>query len=59
MWFIRDSKAHLRGKDLGQVASLPVQDRLGDFWIPQRGIFMVGSSAFEPFDPATHLGAEH
>jgi hypothetical protein len=58
VWFIRDSKAHLRGRDLGHVASLPVQDRLGDFWIPQRGIFMVGSSLFEPFNPATHLGAE-
>ncbi|MDQ0757115.1 hypothetical protein [Arthrobacter sp. B3I4] len=48
MWFVQGSKAHLRGKDLGQVASLPVQDRLGDFWIPQRGIFMIGSSVFEP-----------
>ncbi|KRE77399.1 hypothetical protein [Arthrobacter sp. Soil763] len=59
MWFVRGSKAHLRGHSLGQAAALPAQDRLGDFWIPQRGIFMIGSSVFEPFDPATHLGAEH
>ena len=58
MWFIRDSTAHLRGHSLGQASALPVQDRLGDFWIPQRGIFMIGSSVFEPFDPATHLAAE-
>ncbi|AOT03858.1 hypothetical protein [Arthrobacter sp. U41] len=59
MWFIRDSKARLSGQSLGQPSALPVQDRLGDFWIPQRGIFMIGSSVFEPFDPATHHAAEH
>jgi len=58
IWFVRDSTAHLRGHSLGQASALPVQDRLADFWIPQRGIFMIGSSVFEPFDPATHLAAE-
>jgi hypothetical protein len=52
MWFVRESTARLKGHSLGQAAALPVQDRLGDFWIPQRGIFMIGSSVFEPFDPA-------
>ena len=52
MWFVRGSTAHLQGRNLGQASALPVQDRLGDFWIPQRGIFMIGSSVFEPFDPA-------
>lgn len=55
IWFIRDSKARLQGRDLGRVAALPGQDRLGDFWIPRRGIFMVGSAVFEAFDPALHL----
>jgi hypothetical protein len=59
MWFVRESTAHLHGHSLGQASALPVQDRLGDFWIPQRGIFMIGSSVFEPFDPATHLAAGH
>ena len=59
LWLIRESTAHLRGHTLGRASALPVQDRLGDFWIPQRGIFMIGSSVFEPFDPATHLAAEH
>ncbi|MCU1510538.1 MAG: hypothetical protein JWM01_2541 [Arthrobacter sp.] len=59
MWFLRDSNAHLQGHNLGHISALPVQDRLGDFWIPQRGIFMIGSSSFEPFDPATHLAAGH
>ena len=55
MWFVRESTAHLQGRSVGRMRALPVQDRLADFWIPQRGIFMVGSSVFEPFDPATHL----
>ena len=57
MWFVRESTASLRGHSLGHISALPVQDRLGDFWIPQRGIFMVGSSVFEPFDPGTHVAA--
>ncbi|WP_018774635.1 hypothetical protein [Arthrobacter sp. 131MFCol6.1] len=48
MWIVRESTAHLLGRSLGQAAALPVQDRLGDFWIPQRGIFMIGSSVFQP-----------
>jgi hypothetical protein len=59
MWFVRESTANLQGHSLGQASALPVQDRLGDFWIPQRGIFMIGSSVFQPFDPSTHLAAEH
>ena len=59
MWFVRESTARLKGHSLGQAAALPVQDRLGDFWIPQRGIFMIGSSVFEPFDPTTHVAADH
>ena len=59
MWFVRESTARLHGHSLGQVSALPVQDRLADFWIPQRGIFMIGSSVFDPFDAATHLAAEH
>ncbi len=59
MWFVRSSTAHLGGHSLGHVSAQPVQDRLGDFWIPQRGIFMIGSSLFEPFDAGAHLPAGH
>ena len=34
IWFVRESTARLLGHSLGQAAALPVQDRLGDFWIP-------------------------
>ncbi|MGF1473372.1 MAG: hypothetical protein ACFB50_16750 [Rubrobacteraceae bacterium] len=55
IWFIPESAAVVRGEDLGSVGSTPEQARLGDFWIPQRGIFAVGTSFFQPFDPTLHL----
>jgi hypothetical protein len=57
MWFISRTSATLAGEDLGNRQPLRVQTRLGDFWIPQRGIFLVGSSSFDRFDPARHLAA--
>ena len=57
MWFISRSTATLDGKDLGRPQPLQVQSRLGDFWIPQRGIFVIGASSFDRFDPAQHLPA--
>lgn len=57
LWFVADSRATLRGADLGPVGALAEQARLRDFWIPQRGIFMIGSAVFEPFDPARHATA--
>lgn len=54
IWFISGSTATLHGQGLGSPRRVPAQTRLGDFWIPQRGIFMMGSSAFTSFDPAVH-----
>lgn len=48
MWLIRSSRAQIDGRDLGSLAPLPEQVRLGDFWIPQRGIFAFGRAFFEP-----------
>ena len=47
MWIVAGSRAVLGGQDLGKPSALPVQEKLGDFWIPQRGILMVGTVAFE------------
>lgn len=55
MWFVFRSSATLDGEDLGRLQPLRVQTRLGDFWIPQRGIFLIGVSSFDVFDPARHL----
>lgn len=57
MWFVSQSSASLAGEDLGNPEPLPVQARLGDFWIPQRGIFLIGASSYDAFDPARHLPA--
>ncbi|PNI09487.1 hypothetical protein CXX84_04300 [Arthrobacter sp. AFG7.2] len=57
MWFVAQSSAALAGKNLGSLKPLRVQTRLGDFWIPQRGIFLIGASSFDSFDPARHLPA--
>lgn len=55
MWFVSRSTAALASEDLGAPQPLRVQTRLGDFLIPQRGIFLIGASSFDRFDPARHL----
>ena len=54
IWIIRKSDASIQGQDLGPAGRLHDQARLGDFWIPQRGIFAIGDSMFEPYDPELH-----
>lgn len=56
VWAVADSTAVLRGQDLGPVAPLPVQGRLADFRLPQRGICVVGHGRFETSDPDRHRG---
>lgn len=58
-WTIPVSHARIEGTDIGEVGPLPVQEHLGDFWIPQRGLFMVGEAFFEPLDPTRHLHRAH
>jgi hypothetical protein len=57
VWTIPTSRAVWRGIALGPVGPVPEQARLGDFWLPQRGLFIVGAAAFEAFDPARHRDA--
>jgi hypothetical protein len=59
LWVVADSRAVLRGHDLGPGGPLLRQARLGDFRMPQRGIGMVGSGHFETFDPDRHVTTEH
>jgi hypothetical protein len=46
MWVVRDSRATVRGVDLGEIGPAPEQARLRDFSIPQRGVFVVGRATF-------------
>lgn len=51
---VRDSHAVIAGIDLGPPGPVTPQAQLGDFWIPQRGMFAMGAAYFEPFDPSRH-----
>jgi hypothetical protein len=57
IWSVRESRAVLHGEDLGSPGPLRDQTSLGDFWMPQRGIFAVGDGHFEIFDPERHVPA--
>jgi hypothetical protein len=57
LWSVSGSTAVLDGADLGPPGPLPKQAHLGDFWLPQRGIFVVGEASYEEFDPSRHQQA--
>lgn len=50
LWVVRSSSATLDGRDFGAPEALSEQTKLGDFWIPQRGILAIGRAFFEPRD---------
>ena len=54
MAMIVATRASIGGQDLGAAGPLRSQARLGDFWIPQRGILALGHTHFEAFDPERH-----
>jgi len=56
-WSVLESTATAEGTDLGRPAPLAVQAMLGNFAVPQRGIFALGRAFFEPFDPRRHSDA--
>ena len=57
LWRVEATAAILDGEDLGEMAPLLEQARLGDFWIPNAGIFAMGEARFESFDPGRHSSA--
>jgi hypothetical protein len=54
LWAVTNSTALVGGHDIGPPGPLPHQDRLGDFWLPQRGLFAVGTARFDTYDPTRH-----
>ncbi|MFB2597382.1 hypothetical protein ACEXQE_06290 [Herbiconiux sp. P17] len=48
VWRVVGGAASYRGGDLGAPAPLDVQARLGEVWLPQRGIFFIGRARFTP-----------
>jgi hypothetical protein len=53
VWVIDESSAHLGDDDFGPTGPLSEQAHLGDFWIPQRGIFAIGRAFFKVDNPPT------
>lgn len=51
IWLVATSSAVVRGTSAGEPKPLPAQAMLGDFAIPQRGVFAIGRSSFELSDP--------
>jgi hypothetical protein len=54
VWLVAASRAQLDGEDLGSPAPLPRQASIGDFRIPQRGLFAIGDIDFDLLDPNRH-----
>ncbi len=46
VWRVIGGAAEVDGIDLGDVGPLLEQARLGDFWLPQRGLFFAGQARF-------------
>lgn len=57
VWMIPESRASLAGRDLGPPRPLATQATLGEFPLPQRGVFMLGGMSLEAFRPGRHLPA--
>jgi hypothetical protein len=47
VWLVANSTASLGGVDFGPVGALERQAALGDFWLPQRGVFAIGRAYFD------------
>ena len=54
MWMVAASRAVLAGEDFGLPGPVQPQARLGDFWIPQRGVLALAQAFFDPFDAQHH-----
>ena len=48
IWRVVEATATIHGEDVGTPAPLEEQERLGDFWMPQRGIFAMGRVYMAP-----------
>jgi hypothetical protein len=56
---VGDTQASINRQELGLPGPLADQAHIGDFWIPQKGIFAIGQAYFEPFKPELHHLISH
>jgi hypothetical protein len=53
VWIVGASVARIHGEHLGPPVLPHEQERLGDFWIPRWGLFMVGHARFVSVDTSS------
>jgi len=58
VWRVCGGHARLDGNDLGAMGPLAQQAHLGDFWLPQRGLFFAGRARFTVSARATETRRE-
>lgn len=56
VWRVCGADARVDGIDLGAPGALTEQAHLGDFWLPQRGLFFAGRARFTT--PASETGPQ-
>jgi hypothetical protein len=56
-WTVPSASAVIDGRNFDAVAPLREQPKLGNFWIPRAGLFAIGRSSFDVFDPNIHSTA--
>jgi hypothetical protein len=54
MYFVDQSAARLRGRDLGRPVRLPASPLIGNFRLPCRGVLVKGGASWEIRDPAEY-----
>lgn len=47
IWYVSSDSAAIGGNSLGNSGPLPFDAKFGGFWIPQRGIFVIGSALLD------------
>lgn len=55
VWATDHVNATMRGESLGRPGAITPQRQLGDFRIPNRGLFFVGRVAVEAYEPDRHV----
>ncbi|WP_434620488.1 hypothetical protein [Arthrobacter sp. A5] len=57
LWIVRSTTATIDGADAGRPGPLPQQEHLGDFWLPQRGLFVADLGVRFPSTATAGTGA--
>ena len=54
IWVVEAARLRVGDREISNPGPVTPQAKLGDFFIPQRGLLAVGNTAFETLDPTRH-----